>query len=81
MKNSLQLFLTGFVQVFFVAINTYFLSKEVYLGVAFASFAISMVWSFNIKKLAFGSKTDRVIYALVATLGSVMGLFTSTLII
>jgi hypothetical protein len=81
MKNSLQLFLTGFVQVFFVAINTYFLSKEVYLGVAFASFAISMVWSFNIKKLAFGSKTDRVIYALGATLGSVMGLFTSTLII
>ncbi len=67
--------------MFFVAINTYFLSKEVYLGVAFASFAISMVWSFNIKKLAFGSKTDRVIYALGATLGSVMGLFTSTLII
>ena len=81
MKNSLQLFITGFVQVFFVAINTYFLSKEVYLGVVFASFAISMVWSFNIKKLAFGSKTDRVIYALGATLGSVMGLFTSTLII
>lgn len=67
--------------MFFVAINTYFLSKEVYLGVAFASFAISMVWSFNIKKLAFGSKKDRVIYALGATLGSVMGLFTSTLII
>lgn len=81
MKNSLQLFLTGFVQVFFVAINTYFLSKGLYIGVLFASFAVSMVWSFNIKKLAFGSKTDRVIYALGATLGSVMGLFTSTLII
>lgn len=81
MKNSIQLFFTGFTQVYFVAINTYFLSKQFYLGVIVASFAISLVWSFNIKKLAFSSKTDRVIYALGATLGSVIGLFTSSLII
>jgi hypothetical protein len=40
-----------------------------------------MIWSFNIKRLAFGSKTDRIIYALGATIGSIIGLFTSSLII
>jgi hypothetical protein len=81
LKTNIQLFTTGFVQVYFVAINTCFLAKEMYLGVLIASFAISMIWSFNIKRLAFGSKTDRIIYALGATIGSIIGLFTSSLII
>lgn len=75
----MRLFTTGFLQVFFVAINTIFLANQYYLGVALASFAISLIWSFNVKKVAFGSMRDRLVYSAGAMIGSLAGLFTSTL--
>ena len=81
MKTWMKLFMTGVVQVYFVAINTVFLSKELYVGVFFAAFMISMVWSYNIKKIVFGTMTDRVLYSLGATVGSLLGLFTSGLLV
>lgn len=80
MKTWMKLFMTGVVQVYFVAINTVFLSKELYVGVFFAAFMISMVWSYNIKKIVFGTITDRVLYSLGATTGSLLGLFTSDIL-
>lgn len=77
MKQKITLFTTGAVQVYFVAINTYFLSREFYLGVTFAAFMISMIWSHNIKKIAFGTLADRILYSLGATVGSLAGLATS----
>jgi hypothetical protein len=77
---SYSLFFTGFIQVYFISVNTYFLSKEMYWGVLIAAFMISWVWSLNIKKLAFGSAFDRVVYALGATAGSLAGLWSSSLI-
>lgn len=76
----MKLFATGFIQVFFVAVNTYFLAHQVYLGVLIASFMISLVWSFNVKKIAFGGKADRIIYALGASVGAVAGLASSAFI-
>jgi len=79
--EKLKLFITGFVQVFFVAINTYFLSKIFYLGVFLCAFMISLIWSWNVKKVAFGTTSDRLIYALGAAFGSTVGLLISTLIL
>jgi hypothetical protein len=79
--EKLKLFITGFIQVFFVAINTYFLSKIFYLGVFLCAFMISLVWSWNVKKVAFGTISDRLIYALGAAFGSIVGLLISTLIL
>jgi hypothetical protein len=76
-----SLFSTGFFQVFFVAVNTVFLAKEAYMGVVFAAFMISLIWSFNVKKVAFGSNADRVIYAFGATIGSLFGLWSSSFLI
>lgn len=78
MNAKIKLLLTGILQVYFVAINTCFLSKEIYLGVMFAAFAISMVWSYNIKKIVFGTFSDRVFYSIGATIGSLFGLYTSS---
>ena len=80
LTNRLILFLTGYSQVFFVAVNTYLLSKEIYIGVLISAFVISMIWSFNIKRIAFGSTKDRLAYATGAALGSVVGLYFSTII-
>lgn len=76
-----QLFTTGFVQVYFVAINTYFIAKGIFIGVLIASFAISLVWSFNVKKIAFGTLKERITYSLGASIGAVSGLATSKYVI
>jgi hypothetical protein len=78
MKSKISLFFTGVLQVYFVAINTVFLAKELYIGVLFAAFSISMIWSYNIKKIVFGTFSERVIYSLGATVGSLLGLYTSS---
>ena len=72
-----QLFTTGFIQVYFVAINTYFIAKGMFIGVLIASFAISLIWSFNVKKIAFGTLRERIVYSLGASIGAVSGVATS----
>lgn len=79
--DRFSLFTTGFIQVYFVSVNTYFLAKEMYLGVFVAAFMISMIWSFNVKKVAFGTTSDRIIYSFGATLGSLFGLWSSSFIV
>lgn len=80
-RPKLMLGLTGFVQVYFVAVNTVFLSRAMYSGVVVAAFLVSFVWSFNVKKVAFGTTADRVIYSVGAMTGSVVGLATSDFLI
>jgi hypothetical protein len=80
MKDHAKLFLTGFVQVILVVINTFQVAHNKYSGVFFVGFLISLVWSYNVKKIAFGSFTDRVIYSSGAAVGSLTGLFISNLI-
>jgi hypothetical protein len=77
----LSIFLTGFVQVFFVSVNTYFIAKEKYYGVFIAAFIISIIWSYNVKRIAFGSNLDRFLYAFGAAIGSIFGLWISAIIL
>lgn len=69
----LEMFLTGFIQVFFVGVNTFLIAKEVLLGIFFAAFTISWIWTWNVKKMAFGGVLDRIVYSLGAAFGSVLG--------
>ena len=80
-RSKLMLLLTGFVQVYFVAVNVVFLSHAMYGGVVIAAFLVSFTWSFNVKRVAFGSTSDRVIYSLGAMTGSVVGLAMSDFLI
>lgn len=79
-KEKSKLFGTGFLQVVLVAINTYQISHELYVGAFIVGFGISFVWSFNVKRIAFGTFNDRVVYALGAGLGSLLGLVFSKMI-
>lgn len=71
----MKLFCTGFLQVFFVAINTYLIGKEFYLGIAMVGFLISFIWSWNIKKIAFGTIKDRLLYSSGAGIGASAGVY------
>jgi hypothetical protein len=79
-KERTSLFTTGFIGVFFIVANTYFISVRYVPGIAIASFMISYVWTINVRKVAIGTRADRVIYALGATCGSITGYFISQLI-
>lgn len=73
-KPKLSLFCTGMLQVFFVAMNTTFITHSLTLAVFLTGFTISLIWSFNVKRVAFGTFCDRILYALGAALGSVLGM-------
>ena len=77
----MKLFTTGFLQVFFVVINTYFISKGYLLGIIICGFIISFIWSHNVKKIAFGSEYDRFIYSLGAMSGILTAYFLGKIII
>jgi len=66
---------------FFVVINTYFIGKDFWVGVLICGFLISFIWSFNVKKVAFGTIKDRIIYSLGACVGSGTGLLLSKIVI
>jgi hypothetical protein len=80
MNERLVLFTTGFVQVALVGVNTWQIAHEKWFGCAVVGFLISYVWSWNVKKIAFGGHTDRVIYALGAAFGVLAGLGVASLL-
>lgn len=78
---NMKLFTTGFLQVFFVAINTVFITHLFYIGIVVASFLISFLWTLNVRSVTFGSKWDRVIYASGASVGCLAGVLISNLFV
>ena len=75
------LFATAFVQVLLVSLNTVLLAhKQIAPSIACA-FLISYVWTFNVKRAAFGSNIDKLIYSLGAACGSAVGIYLAGLIL
>jgi hypothetical protein len=77
----LKVFLTGFLQVFFISINTYFISKGLYIGVGVCAFLIAIVWSFNVSVVSYDRKAMMLYYASGSAIGSVLGLMLSKAIV
>lgn len=73
MKSKVILFLTGFLQVSLVSAQTFFIASRFILGIILCGFAISLVWTINVKRVAFGGWIDRIIYASGASAGAVVG--------
>lgn len=65
---------TGALQVMFVAANTVFISRHDLLAAFATSFMISLIWTFNVKRVAFGDNYDRVAYASGAAIGCAVGM-------
>ena len=74
-QARLKLFLTAFLQICLVSVNTIFLAKHRPELVFLAAFGISYIWTLNVKRAAFGSELDKVIYALGAACGSLFGMY------
>lgn len=80
-KSKIHLFLTALFQVTFVAANVTFIAKALMVPMIITGFMISLIWTLNVKKVAFGDWWDRVTYASGAALGTWVGFVASHLII
>lgn len=78
MRERLTLFTTGFVQVLLVGVNTWQIAHNKWLGCFVVGFMISYIWTWNVKKIAFGTHGDRLLYAGGAAIGSICGLALAT---
>ena len=80
MNKGLKLFLAAFSQVGLVAVNIYQVSNQYYIGAFIVGFLISILWSFNVTKIAFGNIVDRILYSLGAATGTVCGIVLSNIL-
>jgi hypothetical protein len=78
--GRILLFITGFIQVSLIAAQTYQIAHGNMFSIFGIGFFISLVWSFNIKKVAFGNWWDRIVYATGAAVGSVSGVYLARLL-
>ena len=74
----IALFFRAFAQVALVSASTVFIAKENYIGTFVVGFGISWLWTGNVKKVAFGTKKERVAYAAGAACGSLFGLLVAS---
>ncbi len=70
----MKLFLKSFTQVFLVAVNTVLISKGVIPLVFIISFGISLVWTFNVSKVAVSTLKEKIIYSFGGAFGAVSGM-------
>jgi hypothetical protein len=77
----IKTFFTSFFQVMLVAINTIFLMEKNFTAVFIVSFLISLLWAFNVAKVSISSLKLKLIYALGAGCGAIVGLFLTTYIL
>lgn len=71
----MKTFFTSFFQIGLVAINTLLIAKQLFLGVFICSTLISLLWAFNVSKIALSDLRLKIYYALGAGCGSVTGLW------
>lgn len=71
------LFLTALFQVTFVAMNVTFIANRQIVPMLLTGFMISLIWTLNVKRVAFGGWTDRIVYAFGAMGGTGLGFLIS----
>lgn len=76
-----SLFLTAVCQVSFVGMQTMFIVHHKVLLLLITGFMISLVWTLNVKRAAFGGWSDRFAYATGAMVGTGIGYYFSNYLV
>jgi len=70
----MKTFFQSFLQIGLVAINTLLISKQMFLWVFICSSLISLLWAFNVSKIALSDLRQKLIYSLGAGCGAITGM-------
>lgn len=71
--KDLRIFFQAFLQVGLVAISTILIVRGYLFGVFLVSFLISLLWAINVGKVAISTINQKLMYAIGAGFGSVVG--------
>lgn len=72
--QMIRTLLYAYTQVMLVVINTWQVAHQKFFEAIIVGFLISLVWTFNVKRVAFGEWKTRLIYCFGASLGTASGL-------
>ena len=73
----MKTFLQSYFQVGLVSISTILITKHCYAGIFVVSALISLLWTFNVSRLAISTLNQKLVYSFGAGAGAVSGvLFT-----
>jgi hypothetical protein len=76
----IKTFVTSYLQVMFVALNTIFLMQKDFIMVFVISCIISILWAFNVAKVSVSTLKLKLIYSFGAGCGAVTGLYLTTIL-
>jgi len=79
-KRYILIFIAPYVQIMFVAINTILMVEHMVTLVFINTFLLNLIWTYNVKRVAFGNMTVNITYALGASCGSITGMYIAKLI-
>lgn len=72
---NMKTFLTSFLQIGLVSVNTILLQKGIVPAIFVVAFSISFLWCWNVTKISISTTNDKIIYSLGAGCGSVFGYY------
>lgn len=75
--STIKIFVSGFIQVFLVGLNTVFISKSETTLAFLAGYLIAQMWMYNVKRVVAQTTIDKQAYAFGSALGVVVGMHTA----
>ena len=75
----MKTFFHSFMQIGLVSVSTVFITKHLYYGIFVVAFFISLLWTFNVSRIAVSTIKQKLIYSLGAGTGAVCGVFITQL--
>jgi hypothetical protein len=76
----MKIFFQSFLQVGLVSISTILITKHLYFGIFVVAFFISLLWTYNVSRIAVSTIKQKIIYSLGAGLGAVCGVLITQLL-
>ena len=76
----MRTFFQSFLQVGLVSISTIFITKHLYYGIFIVGFLISLLWTFNVSRIAVSTIKQKITYSLGAGTGAVCGVLITQLL-
>jgi hypothetical protein len=76
----MKIFFQSFFQIGLVSVSTILITKHLYFGIFVVSFLITLLWTFNVSRIAVSTIKQKLIYSLGAGAGAVCGVLLTQLL-
>jgi hypothetical protein len=75
----MKIFLQSYLQVGLVSVSTILITQHYYFGIFIVGFLISLLWTYNVSRIAISTFKQKITYSLGAGTGAVSGVLLTQL--